>query len=314
MNSKIKILVTGGAGYIGSILVPELLRLGHTVTVYDSLMYGSTSLVSSCKFKNFNFIYGNVTDELSLSKIVKDFDLVIPLAAIVGAPACSKNPTYARSVNYDSMMNLLACMSKNQMIIYPTTNSGYGIGDQDKECTEESELKPLSQYALEKVEVEKIILDRGNAITFRLATVFGASPRMRIDLLVNDFTFKACTDGYLVLFEPHFRRNFIHVSDVAGAFIFALEHYEAMANNSYNVGLSSANLTKAQLALKIKSQVEKLAIFYSEDGKDPDKRDYIVSNSKLEKLGWVANVTLEDGISELIQYYKMLKMNNYRNA
>lgn len=307
-----KILVTGGAGYIGSVLVPALLELGHEVTVLDSLMYLDNSLAAACKYPNFHFIRGNVADSEILASIASSMDLIIPLAAIVGAPACEMSPSYARMINYDSMENLLS-RCKNQMIIYPTTNSGYGIGTPEKECTEESPLNPISQYAKEKVEIEKMLLKRGNAISLRLATVFGVSPRMRVDLLVNDFTYRACKDGVIVLFEANFRRNYIHVRDVCYAFIFAINNFETMRNQPYNVGLSTANLTKIELAEQIRKKIPNLYIHCNELNKDPDQRDYLVSNVKIERLGWTPKITLEDGIIELIKFYKMIKVKNYTN-
>jgi nucleoside-diphosphate-sugar epimerase len=241
-------------------------------------------------------------------------DIVIPLAAIVGAPACKRNPSLTRLVNYDAHMNIVKNVSVDQKVLFPTTNSGYGIGKKDSYCTEETPLRPISEYGRTKVEVEKAFLDRGNAITFRLATVFGMSPRMRMDLLVNDFVYRAVTDRSLVLFEEHFRRNYIHVRDVAKAFIFGIENYEKMKGESYNVGLSSANLTKRQLAEKIQEYVPELCIHSAEIGEDPDKRDYIVSNEKIESLGWEPDHALDDGIQELIKGYKIIRPNRFANV
>ena len=236
------------------------------------------------------------------------------LACIVGAPACDKNPQLAHLVNFDAHVNIIKNLSKDQIILFPNTNSGYGIGDKNEFCTEESELNPISIYGKLKVRVEQILLDNNNAITFRLATVFGMSQRMRMDLLVNDFVFKAINDRSITLFEEHFRRNYIHVRDVAKVFLFGIENFSKMKSQAYNVGLSSANLTKRQLAEKIRSYVPELYLFSSEIGKDPDKRDYIVSNDKIEKLGWKAGYSLDDGIQELIKGYKILQLNQFSNV
>jgi nucleoside-diphosphate-sugar epimerase len=241
-------------------------------------------------------------------------DIVIPLAAIVGAPACNRNPSLTRLVNYDAHMNIVNNVSVDQRVLFPTTNSGYGIGEKDADCTEETPLRPISEYGRTKVEIEKAFLERGNAVTFRLATVFGMSPRMRMDLLVNDFVYRAVTDRSLVLFEEHFRRNYIHVRDVAKTFLFGIENYEAMKGEAYNVGLSSANLTKRQLAEKIQEYVPELYIHSAEIGEDPDKRDYNVSNEKIESLGFKPDYSLNDGIQELVKGYRIIKTNYFSNV
>ena len=312
MNEKI--VVTGGAGYIGSVLVPALLKKGYKVTVLDSLLFNQPSLLDCCSDSNFEFIHGDICHHELLNGMISEADVVIPLAAIVGAPACRQNPSLTRLVNFDAHMNIVNTVSKDQKILFPTTNSGYGIGEKDNYCTEETPLRPISEYGRAKVEIEKAFLDRGNAVTFRLATVFGMSPRMRMDLLVNDFVYRAVTDRSLVLFEEHFRRNYIHVRDVAKAFLFGIENYEKMKGEPYNVGLSSANLTKRQLAEKIKEYVPELYIQSAEIGEDPDKRDYIVSNDKIESLGWTTDYSLDDGILELIKGYKILKPNSFTNV
>jgi len=309
-----KILVTGGAGYIGSTLVPILLKQGFQVTVLDSLIFNQPSLLDCCVDKNFEFIQADICDHDLVNGILSEFDIVIPLAAIVGAPACRRNPSLTRLVNYDSHMNIVKNVSAEQKVLFPTTNSGYGIGEKDAYCTEETPLRPISEYGRTKVKIEKAFLDRGNAVTFRLATVFGMSPRMRMDLLVNDFVFRAVKDKAIVIFEEHFRRNYIHVRDVAKAFLFGIENYEKMKGEPYNVGLSSANLTKRQLAEKIKKYVPELYIHPAEIGEDPDKRDYIVSNDKIESLSWKPNHTLDDGIQELIKGYNILKPNSFANV
>ena len=309
-----KILVTGGAGYIGSTLVPVLLNQGYKVTVLDSLIFNQPSLLDCCADQNFEFIQGDICDHDLVNTILPKSDIVIPLAAIVGAPACKRNPSLTRLVNYDAHMNIVNNVSAEQKVLFPTTNSGYGIGEKDSYCTEETPLRPISEYGRMKVEIEKAFLERGNAVTFRLATVFGMSPRMRMDLLVNDFVYRAVKDKAIVLFEEHFRRNYIHVRDVSKAFLFGIENYEKMKGEPYNVGLSSANLTKGQLAEKIKEYVPKLYIHTAEIGEDPDKRDYLVSNDKIESLGWKPDYTLDDGIQELIKGYKILKPNIFANV
>jgi nucleoside-diphosphate-sugar epimerase len=312
MNDKI--LVTGGAGYIGSTLVPILLKQGYKVTVLDSLIFNQTSLLDCCADSNFEFIQGDICNHELVNSLIPEFDIIIPLAAIVGAPACKRNPSLTRMVNYDAHMNIVENISIQQKVLFPTTNSGYGIGAKDSFCTEDSPLNPISEYGKTKVEIEKALLDMGSAITFRLATVFGMSPRMRMDLLVNDFVYKAVKERSLVLFEEHFRRNYIHVRDVAKAFLFGIENYEKMKGEPYNVGLSSANLTKRQLAEKIKEYVPNLYIHSAEIGEDPDKRDYIVSNEKIESLGWHPDHTLDDGIPELIKGYNIIRPNKFANV
>ena len=309
-----KVLVTGGSGYIGSILVPALLKRSFRVTVVDNLMHDQHSLLECCADPKFNFIKGDICDEHLISGIIPQFDIIIPLAAIVGAPACRINPTLTRLVNYDAHLNIIQKTSSSQCLIFPTTNSGYGIGEKDSYCTEGSPLHPISEYGRTKVEIEKAFLDRGNAITFRLATVFGISPRMRLDLLVNDFTFRAYKDRFIVLFEEHFRRNYIHVRDVANAFIFGLDNYDKMKGEPFNVGLSSANLTKRQLCEKIKEHFPEFHIISAPIGEDPDKRDYLVSNEKIESLGWKPEYSLDDGIKELIKGYGLLRPNRFSNA
>ena len=309
-----RILVTGGAGYVGSTLVPVLLNQDYAVTVLDSLIFNQPSLLDCCAYKNFEFIQGDICDYDLVNSLISESDIVIPLAAIVGAPACKRNPSLTRLVNYDAQMNIVNNVSADQRVLFPTTNSGYGIGEKDNYCTEESPLRPISEYGRTKVEVEKALLDGGSAITFRLATVFGMSPRMRMDLLVNDFVYRAVKDKAIVIFEEHFRRNYIHVRDVAGAFLFGIENYEKMKGEPYNVGLSSANLTKRQLAEKIKEYVPELYIHSAEIGEDPDKRDYIVSNEKIESLGWTTDYSLDDGIQELIKGYNIIKPNSFANV
>ena len=311
---KNNILVTGGAGYLGSTMVPMLLKKGYHVTVIDNLLFNQASLLDCCSNQNFEFIQGDICDYDLVNKLLSKFDIIIPLAAIVGAPACKRNPPLTRLVNYEAQMNIVESISNDQMVIFPTTNSGYGIGEKDSFCTEESPLNPISEYGRTKVEIEKALLDMGSAITFRLATVFGMSPRMRMDLLVNDFVYKAVKERSLVLFEEHFRRNYIHVRDVAKAFLFGIENYDKMKGEPYNVGLSSANITKRELAEKIKEYVPELYIHSAEIGEDLDKRDYIVSNDKIESLGWHPDHTLDDGIPELIKGYNIIRPNKFANV
>jgi len=307
-------LVTGGSGYIGSILVPELLVKGYKVTVLDNLMHDQHSLLECCANSDFDFIKGDICDKDLILSLIPKYDIIIMLAALVGVPACKANPTLTKLVNYDAPVAIIKKLSPSQKVIFPTTNSGYGVGEKDKFCTEESPLKPLSVYGKLKVDLEKAFLDTGNAITFRLATVFGMSPRMRMDLLVNDFTYRAFKDRFIVLFEEHFRRNYIHIRDVTKAFIFGIDNYERMKGEPYNVGLSSANLTKRQLCEKIKEYVPELYIHSAPVGEDPDKRDYIVSNAKLESLEWHPEYTLDMGIAELLKGYRIIKPNKFANV
>lgn len=312
--ADLKILITGGAGYLGSIMVPELLAQGYEVTVLDSLIHGQNPLLECCANPKFDFIKGDICDERLMSELIPQFDVIIPLAAIVGAPACKINPTVTRLVNYDAHMNIARKVSSSQMVIFPTTNSGYGIGEKDAYCTEKTPLRPISEYGRTKVAVEKALLDKGNAITYRLATVFGMSPRMRMDLLVNDFVYRAYKDRFIVLFEEHFRRNYIHVRDVANAFIFGINNYQKMKGEPFNVGLSSANLTKRQLCEKIKEYIPDFYIHSAPVGEDPDKRDYLVSNEKIEFQGWSPDYTLDMGIHELLKGYKVIKPNKFANV
>ncbi len=308
-----RILVTGGAGYIGSVLVPMLLEYGHRVTVLDNLMYRQFSLLDTCYRSTFDFVNGDARDAALLKKLVTQADALIPLAAIVGAPACDKDPRLALSVNYEAIVTLNNLRSTSQPVVFPTTNSGYGIGGKNTYCTEDTPLRPISLYGRTKVDAERVLLDTGNVITLRLATVFGVSPRMRLDLLVNDFTYRAVRDRFIVLFEEHFKRNYLHIRDAAGVFLFALEHFERLKDCPYNVGLSSANLSKRELCEVIKKHVPELVIFTSALGKDPDQRDYEVSNERIEKAGWRPTVSLDEGIEELLKGYRILNPTAFSN-
>lgn len=309
-----KILVTGGAGYIGSILVPELLKHGYEVTVIDNFMYNQSSLLDCCHNKKLTIIRGNAQDKQIILKCLKNADAIFPLACLTGAPICNKYPVEAKSINFDAIKIILELRSKNQLIIFPTTNSGYGVGQKGSYCTEETPLNPITDYGRLKVEAEKILLGDGNCITLRLATAFGISPRMRLDLLVNDFTYRAVNDHFLVLFEAHAKRNYIYVRDVAKAFIHCLTNFEIMKNEPYNVGLSDANLSKWELCQEIKKQVPEFYFFEAEVGEDLDKRDYIVSNEKIEKTGFKPDISLQEGIGELIKGYQIIKRNQYSNV
>ncbi len=308
------IFVTGGAGYIGSILCEHLLDAGHTVTALDSLVFGQHSLFHLCSNKRFNFIFGDVRDEQKLKQGLRDADVVIPLAAVVGAPACDRDPQAAKDINLNAIKIINKLRSSEQRIIYPTTNSGYGTKSGALHCTEDTPLEPISLYGQTKVDAEYEVLASPNAVTFRLATVFGLSPRMRLDLLVNHFTYMAVTEGYLVIFEKHFQRNFVHIRDVADCFVHAISHFDTMKGKPYNVGLDSANITKEQLALQIKEFLPNFYIHFSEVGSDPDKRNYLVSNQRLRDAGFEASRSLGDGIQELIKGYSLLKRSPLKNV
>lgn len=309
-----KILVTGGAGYIGSVLVPELLETGYKVTVLDNFMYRQNSLLECTANDNFDVVRGDARDESILKEVLQRADYIIPLAALVGAPLCNRDKVGAVTINRDAIASIVKLASKEQRIIIPTTNSGYGIGQKGIHCTESTPINPITLYGKMKMEAEKIVLDRGNSISFRLATVFGMSPRMRIDLLVNDFVYRAVKDRFVVVFEGHFKRNYIHVRDVARAFIHAIANFDKMKNEPYNVGLSEANISKLELCAKIKEQVYDFVYLESPIGEDPDKRDYIVSNEKIERAGFKPAHSLEMGIAELIKGYKMISNNVYGNV
>lgn len=308
------ILVTGGAGYIGSTLVPALLSKKHKVTVIDNFMYDQTSLAASIRDKNFEIIFGDVRDQFLMKKLVSKADIIIPLAAIVGAPACDNDPVTAQSINKDSILWLMKQVGKSQQIIMPTTNSAYGSGDKNNFCDENSPLNPLSLYARDKVVVEKCLLEHENSTSFRLATVFGISPRMRLDLLVNNFTLRAISDGFVIVFEGHFKRNYIHILDVVQAFNLAIENMDQFKGEIFNVGLSHANISKIELCQEIKKIVPEFLYLEAPLGKDPDQRNYIVSNKKIEALGFSPSVTLQDGLCELVKGLKMFNHKPFTNV
>jgi len=308
-----KILVTGGAGYIGSILVPKLLEKGHEVTVIDNFMYRQGSLVDHLHNKNIEIVRGDARNKELIKKHIKNKDYIIPLACIVGAPACDRDPIGARSTNLDAVKMILELREPEQRIIFPNTNSGYGVGSKGIFCDENSFLNPISLYGRLKVEAEKTILEHGNAITLRLATVFGMSHRMRLDLLVNDFVNKALRDKGVLLFEAHFKRNFIHIRDVARAFLHCMENFEEMKGQAYNVGLSDTNISKMELCERIKKYVPDFVYVESEIGQDPDKRDYIVSNAKIEATNFKPEHSLDDGIVELIKGYQIIRHYDHTN-
>lgn len=307
------VLVTGGAGYIGSVLVPTLLQKGHKVTVIDNFLYKQPSLASVISNKNLTLVYGDVRDTQLMSRNLSIADVVIPLAAIVGAPACLKDPQMASSINKDSMIWLFDKISNSQQILMPTTNSAYGSGDKNNFCDEESKLNPLSLYAKDKVFVEKYLMEKDNATSFRLATVFGISPRMRLDLLVNNFVQRALTDRFIILFEGHFKRNYVHVQDVVDLFMFGIDNPEKVSGQVFNFGLSQANVSKQQLCERIKYQLPDFTFQDAPFAKDPDQRNYIVSNKKIEAIGMKAKVTLDEGISELIKGLGMFSSYPYSN-
>jgi nucleoside-diphosphate-sugar epimerase len=309
-----RVLITGGAGYIGSSLTGHLLRAGHNVTVVDVLLHGVPSLYQYCGTPGFNFVYGDVRDERVMKPLVAGHDVLIPLAAIVGMPACDRDPINAQTTNHDAIALLDRLRSREQQVIYPCTNSGYGTKSGDVYCTEETPLHPVSLYGRTKVDAERLLLDTGTAVTLRLATVFGVSPRMRLDLLVNDFTFRAVRDGALVLYEAHFKRNYLHIEDVGRAFLHAIENWDAMKGEAYNVGLEDANLSKRELAERIKVHVPRLYIHEAEVGSDPDRRNYIVSNEKIRTKGFVARRTLDEGIEALLVAFRMTPRGPMVNA
>lgn len=314
MSGKPSILVTGGAGYLGSTLVPMLLEAGHKVTVLDSFMFQQSSLNHVCANPDLEIVRGDTRDTAIVEPLLAKSDVVIPLAALVGAPLCARDAVGAETINRDAVRMIVDKMSPDQWMLTPITNSGYGVGEKDRYCTEETPLRPISLYGRTKVEAEQAALARENAISFRLATVFGMSPRMRLDLLVNDFVYRAVNDRTVVLFEAHFKRNYIHVRDVARAFLHGIAKFETMKGEPYNVGLSDANLSKAELCAAIRQHLPNFVALEAPIGEDPDKRDYIVSNEKVEATGFKPAYSLDDGIRELIKGYVMLNDSRYSNV
>ncbi|MCA9408214.1 MAG: NAD(P)-dependent oxidoreductase [Candidatus Omnitrophica bacterium] len=306
-----RILITGGAGYLGAVITPVFLREGHEVTVLDTFMYNQSSLLDCCHYPQLKVIRGDTRDKNLIAQLMKECDAVFPLACLTGAPLCDRQPQDAEEIVVNALKMILGLRSKDQIIIYPTTNSGYGVGEKGKFCTEETPLRPISLYGRIKVQAEQMVLDAGNAVTLRLATAFGVSPRMRLDLLVNDFTFRAVFEHRLELFEAHFKRNFIHVRDVAKAFLHMVNNFDKVKDQTYNVGLSDANLSKLELCQEIKKFIPDLEIIESNQGEDPDKRDYIVSNEKIESTGYKPDVSLSDGIQELIKCFRVI---DYRKS
>ena len=309
-----KILVTGGAGYIGSILVPMVLQKGHSVTVIDNFMYGQTSLLDCCYSSELQVVRGDVRDEQLLREAMPKADAILPLACLTGAPLCDRDQIGAQQINYESVRFMAEHKSKEQLLIFPCTNSGYGVGQDGIFCDENTPMRPVSFYGKLKVELDQYLLDRGDCITFRFATVFGVSPRMRLDLLVNDFTYRAVVDRTVVLFEAHFKRNYLHVRDAANAFIHALENYQTMVGEPYNVGLSDANVSKKELCEHIQRLLPDFVFIEAPVGKDPDQRNYIVSNVKIEETGFQTHVGLDQGIQELVKGFQIVRRSQYANV
>lgn len=306
MKKNQHVLVTGGAGYLGSVLCEHLLDKGYQVTVVDNLIHKQASLFHLCHYPSFNFVFGDVRGELLMRDLIKRADAILPLAAIVGAPECDLHPKDAETTNYEAVKLLNTLRSKNQLVIFPTTNSGYGTKSKSRIYTEETPLEPISLYGKTKYNAEKLLLSSKNTICLRLASVFGMSPKMRLDSLVNHFVYKAITDGYIVIFEKGFKRNCVHIRDVADCFIHCLEHRDEMVGRTYNLGLDTANISKEELALEIKKFVPNFYIHFAEVGSDPDRRNYIISNQRLRETGFEAKRSLNLGIKELIKGYRMM--------
>lgn len=314
MSETPRVLVTGGAGYIGSVLVPRLLANGFGVTVLDTFAFHQQTLLESCADERLSIVRGDCRDETAMRLALQGADYVIPLAAIVGAPACSADPMAAQTINHDAIKLLLSLRTDRQRIVFPCTNSGYGIGEQGQFCTEDSPLRPISLYGRTKVAAERDLLEAGNTVSLRFATLFGLSPRMRLDLLVNDFVYRAVNDGFIVVFEGQFKRNFLHVRDAADAFVFVLENFDRLCGRPYNVGLSDANLSKLELCAEIKRQVPGLVYTEAPVGHDPDQRDYVVSNDRIEKAGFRTKRSLAWGIQELLKGYTVVRRSEFSNV
>ena len=308
-----KILITGGAGYLGSVLVPMLIQAGHSVIVIDNFMYNQISLLDCCWSKNLTIIRGDARNLSLIQEQLKQVDVILPLACLTGAPLCEREPENAHAINYQAVKNLMKVKSTAQMLVFPNTNSGYGIGEKGIHCNENTPLRPLSLYGKLKTQLENELLEQGECVTFRFATIFGISPRPRLDLLVNDFTYRAVNDRVVVLFEPHFKRNYLHIRDAARAFLHAIHHYEQMKGFPYNVGLSDANLSKQELCEEIQKQLPHFRYVISDIGEDIDKRNYIVSNVKIEGTGYQTTISLQQGITELIKGFQIIKRNQYAN-
>lgn len=309
-----RVLITGGAGYIGSVLCEHLLAAGHQVTVLEKFVHRQPSLLHLCANPALQVEVGDARDAGTLTRLLRTADAVVPLAAVVGAPACAEDPDLATTLNLGAVQTLMRLRSRDQLVVYPTTNSGYGTRSGDVYCTEDTPLEPVSHYGRTKVDAERCVLDHENTLTFRLATVFGLSPRLRLDLMVNHFVWAATTDGFLVLFESHFRRNFLHVRDAADCFVHALANPERMVGRAYNVGRDQDNVSKRELAELVKRHVPSFFIHYAEIGTDPDKRDYIVSNQRLREAGFEAQRGLDAGVDELIKGYRMFRGGPMRNV
>ena len=314
MSHAQRVLVTGGAGYLGSVLCERLLGAGHKVTVLDNLAFGQRSLFHLCHHPHFDFVFGDARDKAKVETLVSKADAIIPLACLVGAPLCDRDPDTALAVNLEAIRTIERARSPSQLIVYPTTNSGYGTKTGDVYCDEDTPLEPISLYGRTKVDAEALLLDAPNTITLRLATVFGVSPRMRLDLLVNHFTYAAHTDGYLVIFEKDFKRNYIHIRDVADCFVHCIDNAQSMVGKPYNAGLDDANLSKEELAREIQKQVPEFYLHFAEIGSDPDKRNYIVSNRRLAEAGFEAKRQLETGIQELLVAYRMMGRSEFANV
>lgn len=295
-------------------LCEHLLQAGYQVTIVDNLTHGQQSLFHLLAHTGVEFVFGDVRDDRLLRRLLKSVDVVIPLAAIVGARACDRDPWLARAINFEAVALLNQLRSPRQLVVFATTNSGYGTRTDESYCTEDTPLEPISLYGRTKVEAETVLLQTPDSISLRLATVFGLSPRMRIDLLVNYFVHAAVTDGYIVIFEKDFKRNYVHIRDVADCFVHCIEHAEHMVGRPYNVGLDSANLSKEELALRVKQYVPNFYIHFSDIGTDPDRRNYIVSNQRLREAGFEARRTLDEGIQELLKGYRMMIRTQFQNV